>query len=238
MSRQIILDTETTGLLAKDGHRLIEIGCIEMINRRFTGNHFHYYLNPQRLIDPGAFQVHGISNEFLQDKPLFSQIAEQFLAFIANSELIIHNASFDLGFLNAELERINKAHRPIETVNAIIDTLAYARQKHPGQSNSLDALCRRYHIDNTQRDLHGALLDAKLLAQVYLAMTGGQEQLFAVEDQQVLASQSVKGATEFAGTLPQRHALPILLPNAEELKSHQEFLNLFIKNSESLWGGS
>ncbi len=129
MSRQIILDTETTGLLAKDGHRLIEIGCIEMINRRFTGNHFHYYLNPQRLIDPGAFQVHGISNEFLQDKPLFSQIAEQFLAFIANSELIIHNASFDLGFLNAELERINKAHRPIETVNAIIDTLGLCTPK-------------------------------------------------------------------------------------------------------------
>ncbi len=171
----------------------------------------------------------------MQDKPLFSQIAEQFLAFIANSELIIHNASFDLGFLNAELERINKAHRPIEMVNAIIDTLAYARQKHPGQSNSLDALCRRYHIDNTQRDLHGALLDAKLLAQVYLAMTGGQEQLFAIEDQHQLVHQSAKTSAEFATTISHRQPLPVLLPNAEELKAHQEFLNRLIKNSQSLW---
>jgi DNA polymerase III subunit epsilon len=172
--RQVVLDTETTGLEASLGHRIIEIGCVELVNRRLTGNHFHQYINPQRDIDQGALQVHGITTEFLQDKPTFDRIAESFLNFIGDAELIIHNAPFDVEFLNAELRALEGGQKSMQDRCSILDTLVMARQKHPGQRNSLDALCRRYEVDNSRRELHGALLDAEILADVYLAMTGGQ----------------------------------------------------------------
>lgn len=174
MSRQIILDTETTGLEPQQGHRIIEVGCVELINRKLTGRHFHHYINPQRDIDEGAQAVHGISAEFLADKPVFSQLAEAFLDFIKGAELIIHNAPFDVGFINHEFNLLDKGLGKVEDYCAVIDTLAMARHRHPGQKNNLDALCKRYEIDNSHRELHGALLDAQILADVYLAMTGGQ----------------------------------------------------------------
>jgi len=175
--RQIILDTETTGLEVNLGHRVIEIGCIEMINRRVTGNHWHHYLNPEREIDSGAFEVHGISNDFVRDKPRFADLADEFLAYVDGAELVIHNAPFDLGFLNNEIALSKTDSPPLESICEILDTLLLARQKHPGQKNNLDALCRRYSIDNSNRSLHGALLDARILADVYLVMTGGQSSL-------------------------------------------------------------
>lgn len=175
-TRQIILDTETTGLSPSQGHRIIEIGAVELLNRRITGNNFHCYLNPEREIDQEAFQVHGLNFEFLKDKPKFAQIAQDFIEFITDAELIIHNAPFDTSFLNYELSLLTGelSRTKLEELCKIFDTLAHARQIHPGQANNLDALCRRYGIDNSRRDLHGALLDANLLAHVYLAMTGGQ----------------------------------------------------------------
>lgn len=175
--RQIVLDTETTGLEPSQGHRIIEIGCVEVINRRLTDNRFHQYINPQRDIDEGAIEVHGITNEFLADKPLFKDIATDFLKFVDGAELVIHNAPFDVGFINHELKALGAAIKRIEDVCGILDTLAMARQMHPGQKNNLDALCKRYEIDNSSRTLHGALLDAEILADVYLAMTGGQVHL-------------------------------------------------------------
>ena len=175
--RQIVLDTETTGLEVSLGHRIVEIGCVELINRRVTGNHWHHYLNPEREIDGGAFEVHGISNEFVADKPRFAELAEEFLAYIDGAELIIHNAPFDVGFLNEELARLDPPVDGVEARCDILDTLVLARQRHPGQKNNLDALCKRYEIDNSDRSLHGALLDARILADVYLSMTGGQTSL-------------------------------------------------------------
>jgi DNA polymerase-3 subunit epsilon len=175
--RQIVLDTETTGLEVSQGHRIIEIGCIELVNRRVTGNHWHYYVNPDRAVDSGAFEVHGISNEFLQDKPRFAELAEEFHSYVAGAELVIHNAPFDVGFLDHELALLESPIAPLGTSCSILDTLLLARQKHPGQKNNLDALCKRYGIDNSNRSLHGALLDARILADVYLAMTGGQTSL-------------------------------------------------------------
>ena len=175
--RQIVLDTETTGLEASQGHRLIEIGCVELVGRRLSGRHFHQYLNPEREIDSGAIEVHGITNDMVADKPLFAQVVDELLDFIRGAELIIHNAPFDLGFLNHELQRLNRGGERIETLCTVIDTLVMARQRHPGQKNNLDALCQRYGVDNSQRELHGALLDAEILADVYLAMTGGQTAL-------------------------------------------------------------
>jgi len=172
--RQIVLDTETTGLEPSQGHRIIEIGCVEINNRRPTNNRFHQYINPQREIDAGAMEVHGITNEFLDDKPLFKDIASDFLAFVDGAELIIHNAPFDVGFINHELKRLGSSVTRIEDACSILDTLSMARQMHPGQKNNLDALCKRYEIDNSSRTLHGALLDAEILADVYLSMTGGQ----------------------------------------------------------------
>jgi DNA polymerase-3 subunit epsilon len=178
MSRQVILDTETTGLEVSQGHRIIEIGCVELVNRKLTGRHFHQYINPDREVDAGAFEVHGISNAFLADKPRFHQVADAFLEFVDGAELIIHNAAFDLAFLNNELKLTGYgAKAPLERTLHIIDTLLLARSKHPGQKNNLDALCKRYSVDNSQRDLHGALLDAEILGDVYLAMTGGQTAL-------------------------------------------------------------
>ena len=175
--RQIVLDTETTGLEVSLGHRIIEIGCIELLDRRVTGNHWHYYFNPQREVDAGAYEVHGISNEFLQDKNRFAELAEDFYEYVRGAELIIHNAAFDVGFLNHEMTLLQTSHQPLEEICSVLDTLLLARQKHPGQKNNLDALCKRYDIDNSQRSLHGALLDARILADVYLAMTGGQTSL-------------------------------------------------------------
>ena len=175
--RQIVLDTETTGLEVSQGHRIIEIGCIELVNRRVTGNHWHYYVNPDREIDSGAFEVHGISTDFLQDKQRFAELAEDFLSYVTGAELVIHNAAFDIGFLDNELALLEPPASPLQECCTVLDTLQLARQKHPGQKNNLDALCKRYDIDNSQRSLHGALLDARILADVYLAMTGGQTSL-------------------------------------------------------------
>src|SRR5690606_38197574 len=172
--RQIVLDTETTGLEPEQGHRIIEIGCVEIVNRRLTGNHYHQYLQPDREIDAGAVEVHGITAEFLADKPRFTDVMHDFLAFVGGAELIIHNAPFDVGFINHELRLVDVNHASLDTFCSVVDTLQMARRLHPGQKNSLDALCKRYGIDNSQRSLHGALLDAEILADVYLTMTGGQ----------------------------------------------------------------
>ena len=178
MNRQIILDTETTGLDFKTGHRVIEIGCVEIVNRKFTGNEYHTYINPERDSDEGALRVHGLTTEFLSDKPKFSEIYEEFINFIKDAELLIHNAEFDVGFLDNEIKLVSKDLNPVETeVFKITDTLQIAREKHPGQRNSLDALVSRYEINGYDRELHGALLDSKILGDVYLSMTGGQSDL-------------------------------------------------------------
>lgn len=175
--RQIVLDTETTGLEPAQGHRIIEIGCVELVNRRQTERQFHRYLNPERQVDEGALDVHGIDNDFLADKPRFREIAAEFIDFVRDAELIIHNAPFDVAFINTELERLDPAWGCIENYCNVIDTLALARKMYPGKRNSLDELCRRLEVDNSRRDLHGALLDARILLDVYLAMTSGQEDL-------------------------------------------------------------
>jgi len=174
--RQIILDTETTGLEPSEGHRIIEIGCVELVDRRLSHNHYHQYLNPEREIEDGALEVHGISNEFLLDKPVFADVVEDFLEFVRGAQLIIHNAPFDIGFLDNELALLGRTDRMADHVEWI-DTLELARDLHPGQRNSLDALCKRYEVDNSSRTLHGALLDSEILADVYLLMTGGQSDL-------------------------------------------------------------
>ncbi|MEO6148041.1 MAG: DNA polymerase III subunit epsilon [Sulfuriferula sp.] len=226
--RQIFLDTETTGLDPKQGHRIIEVAGVEMINRRLTGNHFHRYLNPQRDIDAGAQQVHGLSSEFLQDKPLFVDIVDEMIAFFQGAELVIHNAPFDLGFLNAELQRLN---RPLmsDYYSDVIDTLKLAKDLHPGQKNNLNALCRRYEVDNTSRTLHGALLDAELLGAVYLGMTRGQESLMMeVETKPAQLGHHARGI----------HApIKIIQANQFELAAHDAELTLLEQESHktSLW---
>jgi DNA polymerase-3 subunit epsilon len=217
--RQIVLDTETTGLEVSQGHRIIEIGCVELVNRKLTGNHYHQYVNPQREIDQGAIEVHRITTDFLADKPLFDASAEAFLEFVRGAQLIIHNAPFDLGFLNSELQRLPSGGCQLESICTVIDTLVMARSKHPGQRNSLDALCHRYDVDNSQRDLHGALLDAEILADVYLAMTGGQTSLQLSDVQSDHDGQTSAGHIR---RLPQnRLALPIITPTAQELAAHE-----------------
>lgn len=228
--RQIVLDTETTGIGHELGHRIIEIGCVELQDRKLTGNHFHVYLNPQRAVDEGAFRVHGISTEFLQDKPLFKDIADEFMRFVEGTELIIHNAPFDMGFLNAELALINWPVL-LKDYCTVFDTLVLAREKHPGQRNSLDALCKRYEIDNSNRTLHGALLDAEILASVYLAMTGGQANLF--ED-------STEHVNQPGVVLRQIERLvsnsPVIVADSQELQRHQEFIQFLVKESKiNLW---
>ena len=225
--RQIFLDTETTGLYPSQGHRIIEIAGVEVINRQLTRNHFHVYLNPDRDIDPAAQEVHGITLEFLQDKPRFNDIADEFLDFVKGAELIIHNAPFDVGFLNAELGRIDRSN--IEYVSAsIIDTLRLAKDMRPGQRNSLDALCRHYGIDNSKRTLHGALLDAELLADVYLAMTRGQESLMI----ELLETASASAEISIAATTK---TLVILKANAEELAAHEQYLVALSDAGACLW---
>jgi DNA polymerase-3 subunit epsilon len=218
--RQIVLDTETTGLDPAKGHRIIEIGCVELINRKRTGNELHQYLQPDREIDPGAIEVHGITNEFLTDKPRFEDIAGDFLAYIDGAELIIHNAPFDVGFLDHEFERAGLGSDKTDDVCDVIDTLVMARRLHPGQKNSLDALCKRYTIDNSQRDLHGALLDAELLAEVYLAMTGGQTTLFIDSS----ASRRKTGLVTERKLDPERGLLPVIRACEEELAAHGAWL--------------
>ena len=228
--RQIVLDTETTGLEPTQGHRIIEIGCVELINRRLTGNRYHQYLNPGREIDAGAIEVHGITNEMLADKPAFADIATAFLEFIKGAELIIHNAPFDVGFINHELKAITGelAIRCLDGHCTVLDTLALARTLHPGQKNNLDALCKRYSIDNTQRSLHGALLDAEILADVYLAMTGGQAALF--QDTAEVGRARVL-ASEIRLLHRQETNLPILLASDDELAAHRLWLEELDKKS-------
>ena len=231
--RQIILDTETTGLEPANGHRVIEIGCVELVDRRLSGRHFHQYLNPERDIEDGALEVHGISDEFLADKPVFAEVVEEFLAFIDGAELLIHNAPFDLGFLDHELALLGRADRMADHA-AVIDTLELARELHPGQRNSLDALCKRYEIDDSSRTLHGALLDAEILADVYLAMTGGQSDLGLSFD----APPAAAGAPAPDGqTFPrERPALKVLHPSSDELAAHQARLHaIHEKAGHCLW---
>lgn len=216
--RQIVLDTETTGLEPVEGHRVIEVGCVEIVNRRRSGRTYHQYLRPERPVDPGAVAVHGLSDEFLLDKPRFAEVAEDLIEFLRGAELVIHNAPFDVAFLNAELARLGEAWGRLEDHCSVTDTLALARRLHPGQRNSLDALCKRYEVDNTQRERHGALLDAELLADVYLAMTGGQAALALVADQPGQAA----AATAFARREGAR--LTVVRPTAEESAAHRERL--------------
>lgn len=232
--RQIVLDTETTGIEVSQDHRIIEIGAVELLNRRLTGRHFHRYINPQREVDEGAFQVHGLSNEFLADKPLFAQIADEFLEFVKGAQLVIHNAPFDVGFLNHELAKLGSRHGRVEDHCSVIDTLAMARRLHPGQKNNLDALCKRYFVDNSQRDLHGGLLDAEILADVYLAMTGGQVDLGLKGQNDNSATANAAGIRRLS---PDRPVLPVIRAADLELRDHQAFLDRINKQSEGkcLW---
>ncbi|MCD6038837.1 MAG: dnaQ [Gammaproteobacteria bacterium] len=217
--RQVVLDTETTGLHTTDNHRIIEIACVELINRKCTGNRYHRYINPQREIDAEAQSIHGLSIEFLKDKPLFKDILEELMDFLKGAELIIHNAPFDVGFINYELSLAKKKWKLLTDHCHIIDTLALARQLHVGQRNSLDALCKRYKIDNSHRELHGALLDAQLLAQVYLAMTGGQGSLFDTLD---VVEAEPSEASNARIPLKKVRNLIVLQATATELIAHQE----------------
>lgn len=227
-TRQIILDTETTGLETAYGHRIIEIGCVEMINRRLTKKRFHCYINPEREVDAGAVNVHGLTTEFLKDKPKFAEVVDEFLAFVNEAELIIHNAPFDIGFLNYELTLLKRNLSAITQYCNVIDTLLLARRKHPGQRNSLDALCQRYTVDNRNRELHGALLDAELLAQVYLSMTGGQAHLFQEESEE---KKSVKIRELNVSINAKRGPLPLIGVSAEEELAHKALLEKIQKAS-------
>lgn len=224
----VVLDTETTGLEVADGHRVIELGCVMLSNRKHTETKFHYYINPGRAIDAEAREVHGISEAFLEDKPVFAEIMDEFVAFVEGTELVIHNAPFDLGFLNRELELAGNSLR-LEQVCEVTDSLALARQMHPGQRNSLDALCRRYEVDNSGRDLHGALLDAEILADVYLAMTGGQTAL-ALEGATQPNKISDSGKTRFTADVN----FPVIRADKKELKEHQRWLDLL--GPDTPWG--
>ncbi len=230
MTRQIVLDTETTGLEPKEGHRIIEIGCVEMVNRRLTDQFWHHYLNPDREIDAGAFEVHGISNEFVQDKPRFGELAQDFIDYIRGAELIIHNAAFDVGFLNHELSMLDGDWQQIGEICTVTDSLLMARQKHPGQKNNLDALCRRYDIDNSSRTLHGALLDSEILAEVYLAMTGGQTLLTLDEETETAVRDISLAAVE------PRRDLPLWQLAETDLQAHEEYLEfLRQKSGQAAW---
>ncbi len=226
--RQIALDTETTGLSTEKGHRVVEIGCVEMINRKITGNTFHCYLDPERAVDSGALAIHGLSNAFLSDHPKFRKVFDDFIGFIAGAELVIHNAPFDVGFLNYEFSLLKHA-QVVTDYCSVIDTLLLARQLHPGLKNSLDALCKRYEVDNSRRELHGALLDATLLAQVYLAMSGGQGTLFSENEVNPLEGR-VRQANQ---QIRNKSLLISELSQAEEM-AHQEFLDFIKKSSGSL----
>lgn len=228
--RQVVLDTETTGLTVDDGHRIIEIGCLEILNRRISGRHLHFYLNPERDIDEGAMAVHGLSRERLRDEPKFAEVADRLLEFVAGAEILIHNASFDLGFLDAELARIKR--KPFsQHVDGVLDTLAMGRRLHPGKRNSLDSLCDRYGISNAHRKLHGALLDAELLADVYLAMTRGQDSLDMAHER---SDDFGAGHTDLQG-LPVQ--LRLVSADPQEQAAHQTYLEAMSKDAKggALW---
>lgn len=228
--RQIVLDTETTGLEASQGHRIIEIGCVELIDRRRTQNHFHRYLQPDREIDAGAQEVHGITAEFLADKPRFEDVAEAFMDYIRGAELIIHNASFDTGFIRHEFSRLGLPGDTLDSLCTVTDSLALARKMHPAQKNSLDALCKRYQIDNSQRTLHGALLDAEILADVYLAMTGGQRALSLGGQDSGTLDNVAEAVRLIAADAPR----PVVITaTAAELDAHARCLATIDKASES-----
>ncbi len=232
--RQVVLDTETTGLEVEQQHRIIEIGCVELINRRLTGRAFHRYLNPQRDIDEGALQVHGLTLEQLAKEPTFAEIHAEFLEFVRDAELIIHNAPFDIAFLNAELERLEGAAPGIAEICTVLDTLALARQMHPGQRNNLDALCKRYSVDNSHREYHGALLDARILAEVYLAMTGGQAKLVLGAEMGTALGRARLDAPNRSGeTAP----TPVVAASEEEMAAHEHVLALLDKASggKTVW---
>jgi DNA polymerase-3 subunit epsilon len=229
--RQIVLDTETTGLEPSQGHRIIEIGCVELINRRMTDNRFHIYLNPDREIDQGAIEVHGITNEFLADKPRFHEVADDFMNFVHGAELVIHNAPFDMGFLNHELKRMEYKDS-LDDACKVLDTLVLARKMHPGQKNSLDALCKRYEVSNAHRELHGALLDAEILADVYLAMTGGQTHLSLEGSQEGGESEAEK----VRHISKERPPLRIIRASDAELEAHNTRLDAIEKAGETcMW---
>jgi DNA polymerase-3 subunit epsilon len=232
--RQVVLDTETTGLDPAQGHRIIEIGCVEILNRRVTDHTFHHYLNPEREVEAGALQVHGISNEFLADKPRFAEVVPELLEFVRGAEVLIHNAAFDVAFLNHELARVDAVLGPVERHCTVTDTLALARERHPGKKNSLDALCKNYGVDNSRRDLHGALLDAQLLAEVYLAMTGGQAALlFAVG----VGGASSRAAGERRASAAARAPLAVPRADAQEAAEHEARLGVLDRASggRCLW---
>ncbi|WP_432695394.1 DNA polymerase III subunit epsilon [Marinobacterium sp. YM272] len=231
-SRQIVLDTETTGLEPGEGHNIIEIGCVEMERRKLTGNHYHQYIRPDREVDAEAMEVHGISNEFLADKPSFADVAGEFLEFVRGAELIIHNAAFDVGFLDTELERNGYAER-IADICKVTDSLQIARRKHPGSKVNLDALCRRYEIDNSHRELHGALLDSEILAEVYLALTGGQTSLQLGQD----GADGEGGGGEAIRRVADAFDLPVPKACEEDLAAHEAFLDLLDKKAggQCLW---
>ncbi|MCS2164000.1 DNA polymerase III subunit epsilon [Scandinavium sp. H11S7] len=237
ITRQIVLDTETTGMnqigAHYEGHKIIEIGAVEVINRRLTGNNFHVYLKPDRLVDPEAFGVHGIADEFLLDKPTFADIADEFIEYIQGAELVIHNASFDIGFMDYEFAKLNRGIAKTNTFCKVTDSLALARKMFPGKRNSLDALCSRYEIDNSKRTLHGALLDSQILADVYLLMTGGQTSMkFAMEgdSQQQGNDSGIQRIVRGAG------ALRVISASDEELAAHESRLDLVQKKGGScLW---
>jgi len=229
MSRQIVLDTETTGMDPATGDRIVEIGCVEMVDRMLTGNHFHVYINPERDMPVEAFNVHGLSEEFLSDKPVFATIAQDFANYIDGAELIIHNAAFDMKFLDHELEKVGL--KSLTNQCSVIDSLKVARDMYPGQRNSLDALCKRLGIDNSKRTLHGALLDSEILAQVYLAMTGGQDSLFggdSVEENVIEVAQNLLEAVE-NNSKSSSDKTRVIYANAEEMSAHDAFIAKFKK---------
>jgi len=229
--RQIVLDTETTGLEPAAGHRVIEIGCVELVNRRPTLNRFHRYINPEREVDRAALEVHGIEDDFLATQPKFAEVALEFVEFVKGAELVIHNADFDIEFLNHELRRLPDMPQGVHNFCGVLDTLALARRLHPGQRNSLDALAKRYNVDNSKRELHGALLDAQILADVYLAMTGGQASL-SLESEPARAASA--GAVELS--IDRRGLdLVVLAASAEEARAHEAMLAVMAKRGPPIW---
>lgn len=228
MSRYVVLDTETTGMPVTEGHRIIEIGCVEVIERRLTGRHYHVYIQPDREVDEGAIAVHGITDAFLKDKPRFRDIADDFYRFIEGAELVIHNAPFDVGFIENEFALLGQSERAdISQYCTVLDTLVMARERHPGQRNTLDALCTRYHVDNSRRELHGALLDAEILADVFLHMTGGQSSLSLSGEGDGFGA----GAGAIRRLADGRTPAPVLAATAAELEAHQRFLQDLAKAS-------
>lgn len=223
--RQVVLDTETTGINPLSGHRIIEIGCVELVDRKLTGKHYHEYINPKRVIEVEAMGVHGITNEFLVDKPIFENVAQAFYEFIKGSELVIHNAAFDVGFINNEFSLMGGLIKPVEEYCGVLDTLAMARKKHPGQKNNLNALCSRYGIDTSHRTLHGALLDAEILADVYLLLSGGQSALLLDKDEE-------GGVAAIRRVSSTRQALSVIKANDVELNAHDKYMANLGKNTE------